>query len=75
MKFQVLVKFFLRIYFRPPVSNLVFLKVYFVLILFFKGVAKYISRMVFEGGILSWAKKKSGGNPYLKQYNHTVHLS
>jgi len=48
---------FLKFYIRPPVSDFMFFKMYFMLdglILFRKVIfiPKYVSRMVFKGGIL-----------------------
>jgi len=62
---------FLKFYIRPPVSDFVFLKIYFMLdglILFRKGdfcsEVLYVSRVVFKGGILGGARQ-FWGNPYL----------
>jgi len=60
---------FLKFYIRPPVSDFVLLKIYFVLdglILFRKVifVPKYVSRVVFKDGILGGARQ-FWGNPYL----------
>jgi len=73
-------RFLKKFYIRLPISDLVFLKMYFMLnglISFRKGdfAPKYVFRVVFEDGFLG-GMRNFWGNPYLNRFDmQHLHLT